>query len=351
MLEWKGKSMTLSEWTREPECVVSETTLRQRIAKGWDMEAAMLTKISDPARYANMKRPNCEYIEYSAFGESKPLYQWYDDPRCKVPKVTLAERVKRGYSMEDALRTKLFGLKSNKVLPRYRALGNLKTLPEWSHDPRCKVSLQDLRSRMRKGWKIVAAITTPPHDFDIMSESRGRFITAFGETKTPGQWARDPRCTVTAPTLNERIEMGMNPELAITAKPREANRKESGTRQLGQPREAFGETKTLRDWCADSRCVVTQVQVLDRLRYGWELERALMTPKLSRAECIAARVQENAKFITAFGETKSVSAWARDPRSTVCRETIGNRIRKGLAPEEAITAELTGHLAKGKTAA
>lgn len=42
-------------------------------------------------------------------------------------------------------------------------------------------------------------------------------LTAFGETKTQGEWARDSRCNVkTAAGLMARIKRGMNHEDAIT---------------------------------------------------------------------------------------------------------------------------------------
>ncbi len=41
-------------------------------------------------------------------------------------------------------------------------------------------------------------------------------ITAFGETKVLAEWARDPRCKVTASTLKFRLDNGLSPEQAIT---------------------------------------------------------------------------------------------------------------------------------------
>jgi DNA-binding CsgD family transcriptional regulator len=41
--------------------------------------------------------------------------------------------------------------------------------------------------------------------------------------------------------------------------------------------------------------------------------------------------------ITAFGETKTASAWERDPRCVVSRERVGYRVRHGWPAERAIT--------------
>ncbi len=42
-------------------------------------------------------------------------------------------------------------------------------------------------------------------------------LTAFGETKTLLAWSKDPRCTVSYPTIRKRVLAGVPVELAITA--------------------------------------------------------------------------------------------------------------------------------------
>lgn len=51
-------------------------------------------------------------------------------------------------------------------------------------------------------------------------------------------------------------------------------------RSDSRPMKAFGETKLLIEWKEDARCVVKPDTVAARLRYGWDLERALTTPPL-----------------------------------------------------------------------
>lgn len=53
---------------------------------------------------------------------------------------------------------------------------------------------------------------------------------------------------------------------------------------------------------------------------------------------ISAENRANACLITAWGETKNVSAWSRDPRCAVQQATIRQRIKKGWNPETAISA-------------
>jgi hypothetical protein len=58
-----------------------------------------------------------------------------------------------------------------------------------------------------------------------------------------------------------------------------------------------------------------------------------------RRHLIAAGVQmrKREKMITAFGETKCLADWARDPRCKVSLEALQQRIRAGWNPQAAIT--------------
>lgn len=40
----------------------------------------------------------------------------------------------------------------------------------------------------------------------------------------------------------------------------------------------FGETKPLSAWVEDSRCAVSRESLKDRVRRGWDVEKALTTP-------------------------------------------------------------------------
>jgi hypothetical protein len=46
-----------------------------------------------------------------------------------------------------------------------------------------------------------------------------RWITALGETKILTEWARDPRVTITASSLRERLAKGMDPVTALFTPP------------------------------------------------------------------------------------------------------------------------------------
>ncbi len=91
------------------------------------------------------------------------------------------------------------------------AFGERKTIAQWSRDPRCVVTERALISRIHNGWDAEEAITTP-----MKKKVKTFLLTAFGETKSYCQWAKDPRCVVSRVCLRHRIESGWNPEKAIT---------------------------------------------------------------------------------------------------------------------------------------
>ena len=103
--------------------------------------------------------------------------------------------------------------------------------------------------------------------------ARSRLLTAFDppETKTMGEWPRDPRCMVDYGTLNSRIRKGMNHELAITTPPRS---NELIITAFDPP-----ETKTTSEWVKDPRCVVDHRTLVDRIYHGMSYEKAITQPK------------------------------------------------------------------------
>ncbi len=96
--------------------------------------------------------------------------------------------------------------------------------------------------------------------------------------------------------------------------------------------EAFGETKGPAEWSRDPRCQVSLSGLIVRLRNGWRPEDAIRTPPQVRPADVA-RV-----LVTAFHQVKRLTDWARDRRCKVRLSTLGQRLRRGVPPEEAISA-------------
>lgn len=86
-----------------------------------------------------------------------------------------------------------------------------------------------------------------------------------------------------------------------------------------------GTTLSLSQW---ARLLNMNVGTLkDRLDRGWSTHRALTTPPTTVR-----------RVVTAFGESKTLTAWSRDSRCNVGHTALFKRIREGMDPETAITA-------------
>lgn len=47
---------------------------------------------------------------------------------------------------------------------------------------------------------------------------------------------------------------------------------------------AFGETKSLQEWVSDSRCFIDLPALRNRLKLGWDLERAITQPRRAKID-------------------------------------------------------------------
>ncbi|MHB9024907.1 MAG: hypothetical protein ACYC7E_12150 [Armatimonadota bacterium] len=105
----------------------------------------------------------------------------------------------------------------------------------------------------------------------VQTRRKRRLFTFWGESKSLTAWGRDPRVSVCARTIWERLAAGWDVEKAFMT-PRQ---------QSGPPRiilTAFGESKPQTEWLRDPRCVVQLGTLVDRLRHGWDTQTALSTP-------------------------------------------------------------------------
>jgi hypothetical protein len=94
--------------------------------------------------------------------------------------------------------------------------------------------------------------------------------------------------------------------------------------------EAWGEEKSIAAWARDARCSIDARLLRTRLReLGWEPERAISEPAADRT-----------RLWEAWGEERTCADWARDERCAVGEETLRQRLyRLGWPPEEAIRRE------------
>lgn len=99
------------------------------------------------------------------------------------------------------------------------AFGVTKTLAEWADDPRCAVTYKTLWSRVQqKGIPVEQAMGEAARP----RTGGYRMIVAWGEQKSVTAWLKDERCNVPKlATLWKRIDDGWAPERAIATPIRE----------------------------------------------------------------------------------------------------------------------------------
>lgn len=90
-----------------------------------------------------------------------------------------------------------------------------------------------------------------------------------------------------------------------------------------------GVRKTARQWSQHKACGVPYEVLRSRLALGWAVDLAMRMP---------TEKHENYSRVSAFGETKSLKAWAEDLRCRVGYFTLHYRIHHaGWDPERAVT--------------
>ena len=199
------------------------------------------------------------------------------------------------------------------------------------------------------------------------------YLTAWGETKTISAWTDDPR---THPSLSNSIlqsrvylnrlngrwtpeEMLTTPkgQRMLTVSFRDG---EAVTRDL-LVLTAWGETKTIAAWMLDARVDRSLTAGLVRSRAKllqknarWTPEEILTTPKGGHIAIMVERDQfrfntREPTYLTAWGETKTIAAWAADERTHPSLDFSVLYCRKGLlknghwTPEEILTTPKGKH--------
>lgn len=287
-----GESKTPKEWWEDRRCVVSYDTLVARLVRGWPTEAAIVIPDSEKSK------------GHIAFGQSKTLIQWLTDSRCRVPATILLKRLAAGWDFETALTKPEDGYEPEPVpekrkarvkVPsrrKHEAFGEWKTLSEWGRDPRSPLNAHALQVRMSHGQSLEAAIL-------FSEEDCARYHWAFGEHRKLGTWLRDKRMAVSASVLKGRLEEGENFEEALTRpadEPRPASTVKKEVSPEGQLKEAFGineltidgETKTIAAWARDPKCEITWVTLRYRVRKGWPIDINIL--KESRRDSVFKRL-------------------------------------------------------------
>jgi hypothetical protein len=167
----------------------------------------------------------------TAFGETKTLQEWADDPRCTIDREALRTRIAIGWDIERAVSAK----KSDPRLPPLTYEGRTLTLRGWAD--LTGIRYHTLYRRLTSGMDFEAALDAGPQQKVPVRE-----VTAFGETKSLTRWSVDKRASVSSPTISKRLDQGWDTERAIT---QPASVEQT---RFGESYTAFGRTMPLSDW-------------------------------------------------------------------------------------------------------
>ena len=114
------------------------------------------------------------------------------------------------------------------------------------------------------------------HQQNQRNKRTSRVLEVDGCSLTVAGWA--DRLGVNAGVLYMRLNRGWS-DSDVVGTPVISKENEHS---LGTVYEAFGESKTMREWLDDSRCAVKYNTLRNRLRRGWGTQEALTTIKLKR---------------------------------------------------------------------
>jgi hypothetical protein len=307
----------------------------------------------------------------SAFGETKSISAWEQDPRCAVSASLLRMRLRKGVHPESAIT-----IRSDRGdrLPKDPKLAQPVSGPRRLLDWKAIIQLhvQDgLRpeaiaqrvgansSYIRKGlkqrgaWKLREPMLHGRPLRKIWENMRGRCEDKANQSYRYYGARGAKVCSEWMEFRNFHkwgIESGYEPGLCITRREgtrvyspsncRWATRDEVRLRAKHEAKTfpprwtftAFGERKGPTEWSRDSRCVVSPTGLLYRLRGGWKPEEAITTPPMTPGSADAPT-----RTVTAFGTTKGITAWTRDRRCKVDLTALRERLDRGVRPEAAIT--------------
>lgn len=155
-----GENKTLVEWSEDYRAAseIKYRTILDRMNRGWSMEDAISKSVrtfknlpsgrplAPPVKGSHPYDPTIE-----AFGETKALWEWAQDARCRVGKKVLWKRINElGWIPEDAI--------SKHPSPNNGIRYEGYNILYWSKQPECEVSYNTLARRLKLGEALNTAM-------------------------------------------------------------------------------------------------------------------------------------------------------------------------------------------------
>lgn len=226
------------------------------------------------------------------------------------------------------------GKRISRVITKGEKFGRLLVLDIYKKDglywTKCQCDCGKIKE-VRKNSLLSGGTTSCGCFFrEQLNEKVGRLVEFDGVKKYAKEWTKDPRCTVDYYTVMQRLHRGWSDHDAFFT-PRCGKNTNKTERMKSKSKKiiAFGEEKTLDEWIVDKRCKVNKSLLMIRLRRGMSPEKA-----------ISAEKRFDAKKYEMFGEEKFFSEWLKDPRCYMKKSTVKARLKKGYSLEESISKSL-----------
>jgi hypothetical protein len=324
-----------------------------------------------------------------AFGERKSCPDWTRDPRCRIGLIGLYGRLASGWPPEEALTApsrskpsrridpvivpetrptphrvdwpaavalyekeqlsedeiaRRFGVTQGAVIRGLRLRGVKRRMPV--------VTAADReRQRLRRTWLSVHERCDNPHDiqYPYMGARGIRVSPAWRDFKPFHAWALAMGARPGVWLVRKDSRGHWSPENCEWVRPEVARHRE---RPHGMPPPkryvtAFGETKGVSEWSKDPRCTVRDFTISRRLDKGWRPEDAISGPPTNPGTTGLRLV-----VLRAFGEEKSKREWLCDPRcGGIGHVALDLRLRQGWSAQDAISTPPWRHPAQASAAA
>jgi hypothetical protein len=308
----KAKSMCMSHYRRylkygDPSVVMRMSPKQERKCRieGCDklaklkgmcsMHAARLERNGDPL---SLKGRLHWGRSVTADGRTQTIARWSRETG--VPSKVIRERLRSGWPVAAALTTP-------KQTPRLITGpdGRSQTIRQWSQET--KLSEELILLRLKLGWPEANAVA-----YDAAPAIR--YAEAEGEVMSLVEWSHVS--DINHGTIANRIYRGWPEDDAVTMPPLYPSPHHPPL--ITGP---DGRKQTKAEWAREIG--ISSTTLGNRLKAGWSIAEAITT----------ARVDQGC-YITAFGQTLTLGEWTL--KTGISRATIRRRLKDGFAPEEAL---------------
>lgn len=200
MITHNGETLCLEDWAQK--IGIDSTSLNDRLKRGWPLEKAL----TSPRGTVNH---SLRIIEFQ--GKRQSLAEW--SKQTGLDESVIAGRLKRGWTVEQALTTPSYGKHNREYMKRLIEFqGRTQGVIDWARET--GIPLETLRSRLKLGWTVERTLTTP--------YEKKQLLEFNGRSQSVAAWSRETGIPRT--TIRYRLENGWKVEQALTIPPDTHNR-------------------------------------------------------------------------------------------------------------------------------